>query len=68
MDVPTNLHLCQSMQNSETLQNPRAISQTLQGSVRMLKVKVHDSIIRKRLKKFGNLHRLPGDGLFFKRT
>lgn len=38
---------------SEIAKNLRAVTQTLQASVRMLKVKVHDSAIRKRLSKYG---------------
>jgi len=37
------------------VKKPRATSQTLQASVSMLKVKVHDSTIRKRLNKCGLL-------------
>ena len=37
----------------EIAKNPGVTSQTLQASVSMLNVKVHDSIIRKRLNKYG---------------
>lgn len=38
---------------SEIAKNLRAVTQTLQASVRMLKVKVHDRTISKRLSKYG---------------
>jgi len=54
---------------SEPLKNPRAPSQTLQASVSMLKVKVHDSTVRKRLNKDGLFGRVAGESLFsLKRT
>ena len=47
----------------------RATSQTLQASVSMLKVKVHDSTIRKRLNTYGLFGRVAGDSIFsLKRT
>jgi len=48
----------------ETAKYPRATSQTLQASVSMLKVKVHDSTIRKRLNKYGLFGRFAGESLF----
>ena len=48
----------------ETLKKPRATSQTLQASVSMLKVKVHDSTVRKRLNKDGLFGRAAGESLF----
>jgi len=48
----------------ETVENPRATSQTLQASVSMLNVKVHDSKVRKRLNKYGLSGRDAGESLF----
>jgi len=52
------------------LKSPRATSQTLQASVSMLNVKVHNSTIRKRLNKYGLFGRVAGELVLFslKRT
>jgi len=58
-----------SRQGHPKVKKPRATSQTLQASVSMLKVKVHDRTIRKRLNKDGLFGRAAGESLFsLKRT
>lgn len=54
MVIPVNLPQGQTAQCSEILQEIQELqSQTLQASVTMLNVKVHDSAIRKRLNRCG---------------
>ena len=53
-----------SQQVHPKVKNPRATSQTLQASVSVLNVKVHDSTIRKRLNKYGLFGRVGGESLF----
>ena len=58
-----------SQQVHPKVKNPRATYQTLQASVSMLNVRVHDSTIRKRLNKYGLFGRAAGESLFsLKRT
>ena len=58
-----------SQQVHPKVKKPRATSQTLQASVSVLKVKGHDSTVRKRLNKDGLFGRAAGESLFsLKRT
>jgi len=50
------------------VKKPRATSQTLQASVSMLKVKGHDSTLRKRLNKDGLFGRAAGESLYTTNT
>ena len=53
----------------DTAKNPVATSQTLQASVSMLNVKVHEIRSKKKLYKYGLFGRVAGESLFFlKRT
>jgi len=58
-----------SQQAHPKVKNPIVTSQTLQASVSMLNIKVHDSTIRNRLNKYGLFGRVAGESLFsLKRT
>ena len=65
--VHPKVRLCNAQRKCK--KTPRATSQTLQASVIMLNVKVHDSTVRKRLNKYGLFGRVAGENLFaLKRT